>query len=309
MKKTVTQLEIERLEHKGKSLLQAVVLNDNLTVPGENRRVKVFGAPGEGKGTLSNNITHILKFGIMDGSGLIRRHMHTLSPEQRAEVDAALRADGKKTLVPDPIVLAFFDKEYEAIQSELKRDGVKIVGHVYDGFPRNSYQAQKSLEKGLRFDAIAHLQSDPYTPTIRQYQRAIEDLLVKGDYRQDVKKAEGRVKDYNDTLPGLLEVLPKMTDRFFVLFTNDTPLVTAYRFFVKASPNGDKLKSDHVNGVSNELRALDNAYTNLYLENLRSTSKYRETHAGDIVDFEAKIKPLEDQRQQYLAEACKAAHS
>ncbi|MEK6890400.1 MAG: nucleoside monophosphate kinase [Nanoarchaeota archaeon] len=306
--KTEIQKEIERLDHAGKGLLQSLVLSDELTVPGEHRKIKLLGAPGEGKGTLAKNVTPILRFGVMEGSGLIRRHLGSLPADQRREVEAALSGNGKSTLAPDDVVLGFFDKEYGLIQAELRGDGAKIKGHLYDGLPRNGYQAQQLLKRGLKFDAVAHLQSDPYTPLIRQKQRAVEDLLETGKHRPDALKAENRLMEYENNLPGLLGVLPNMTDRFFVLLTDDAPLVTAYNFFVKASPQGDGLKPKHVESVSDQLRDIDKKRDDLSIKNLMENSSHYAKVRSQVEDFQGQIRTIEAQRQQYFVEACRASH-
>lgn len=300
------ETRIELMDHAGKALLCSIVLNDELTIPGEHRRIKLLGAPGEGKGTLAKNVTPILKFGVMEGSGLIRRHLSSLPSEQRREVEAALsgKSIGGSTLAPDDIVLDFFDKEYDLIRKELGSEGAKVNGHLYDGLPRNRVQAEKLLQRGLRFDAVAHLQSDPYTPLIRQNARAIEDLLKTGKYRPDTLNAEKRVGDYERALPGLLELLPQMTDIFFPLPTHDTPLVTAYHFFVKASPNGKKIDKEHISHVSGELRDLDNQSAKLKDEYNRVHSHHYANVKEEIIMFENKIKRFETQRADYFASAC-----
>ncbi len=149
----------------------------------------LFGPPGAGKGTQSENL--IKKYGLV--------HLSTgdlLRSEVKAGSDLGIQA--KKlmdagSLVPDEIVIGIIEKRLEG--------NTKASGFIFDGFPRTTAQAE-ALDKLL----IAHKTEISLMLALEVAdEELVKRLLERG-------KDSGRADDANEeVIKNRLEVYKKDT--------------------------------------------------------------------------------------------------
>lgn len=151
--------------------------------------IVIFGAPGSGKGTQSENlIKHYGLFHISTGD-VLRSHI-ARGTELGKTAESYI---SKGSLIPDELMISILadilDNTPEA------RDGV-----IFDGFPRTIPQAQALntmlTERGAKVDAVVGLQVDD--------EELITRLLKRG---QD----SGRSDDNLETINKRLEVYHSQT--------------------------------------------------------------------------------------------------
>ena len=151
--------------------------------------IVIFGAPGSGKGTQSENlIKHYGLFHISTGD-VLRSHI-ARGTELGKTAESYI---SKGSLIPDELMISILadilDNTPEA------RDGV-----IFDGFPRTIPQAQALntmlAERGAKVDAVVGLQVDD--------EELITRLLKRG---QD----SGRSDDNLETINKRLEVYHSQT--------------------------------------------------------------------------------------------------
>lgn len=151
--------------------------------------IVIFGAPGSGKGTQSENlIKHYGLFHISTGD-VLRSHI-ARGTELGKTAESYI---SKGSLIPDELMISILadilDNTPEA------RDGV-----IFDGFPRTIPQAQALntmlAERGAKVDAVVGLQVDD--------EELISRLLKRG---QD----SGRSDDNLETINKRLEVYHSQT--------------------------------------------------------------------------------------------------
>ena len=103
----------------------------------------IIGAPGSGKGTLSNWIVRDFGLNHVSSGDLLRSHMHrgtALGKEAKAFID---RGD----LVPDVTMVGLISSELKALEGK---------PWLLDGFPRTLAQAE-ALQKETPVNVVIHL--------------------------------------------------------------------------------------------------------------------------------------------------------
>ncbi|KAK7199843.1 adenylate kinase [Novymonas esmeraldas] len=112
--------------------------------------VILFGAPGSGKGTVSDLLVKQYGFVHLSAGHLLREEVRKRSP--LGLECAAIMAEGN--LIPDELVV-------DLVCNRLKEPTVQQNGVLLDGFPRTLRQAQDLSTRGFRFDMLIFLDVSP----------------------------------------------------------------------------------------------------------------------------------------------------
>lgn len=152
----------------------------------------IFGPPGSGKGTQSNNIVNKYGFAHIATGELFRdeiKDQTELGLEVKSIID-----DGK--LVPDDLVIKMFKSTLEKCTN---KNGV-----IFDGFPRTRFQAEELKKilnaKGTAISVVVSLEVDEDELVRRLTNRNIE-MDRTDDTTEIVQK---RLKIYHDTTEPLI---------------------------------------------------------------------------------------------------------
>jgi adenylate kinase len=151
----------------------------------------LFGPPGAGKGTQSENI--IKKYGLIHLStgDLFRKHLK----EGTALGKLAQKYMDEGNLVPDQVVI-------DMVDDKIKTDG-NVPGYIFDGFPRTVAQAEA-------LDSLMNSKNTPIScmialevPKDELVKRLLNRGLTSGrSDDQDEAKVNNRIQVYlNETLP------------------------------------------------------------------------------------------------------------
>lgn len=100
----------------------------------------LLGGPGAGKGTMARNLAKILKIPTISTGALLRDEIGSGS-ELGQEIDQLI---SKGNFVSDEIVSKLLIKRLQQPDCE--------NGYILDGFPRNTAQAERLPEFGIRLD-------------------------------------------------------------------------------------------------------------------------------------------------------------
>ncbi|MGM9818538.1 MAG: adenylate kinase [Paludibacteraceae bacterium] len=148
----------------------------------------IFGAPGSGKGTQSENL--IEKYGLehISTGDVLRDEI-----KQGTELGkTATQYIEKGQLVPDELIINILASVFDSKKS--------AKGVIFDGFPRTILQAQalKTMlaERGTQIDAVIALEVDD--------KELVERLLNRG-------KVSGRSDDNLETIQNRLQVYHSQT--------------------------------------------------------------------------------------------------
>jgi len=163
----------------------------------------LFGPPGSGKGTQSENI--ISKFGLL--------HVSTgdlLRAEKKAETPLGLEAKrfmDNGELVPDEVVIGMISSKIDA--------NPDAKGFIFDGFPRTVAQAE-ALDKLLSF------KNNPINLVVSlqvKEEELIKRLLERG-------KESGRVDDNEEVITKRIKVYHRETSPVAEFYKEQDKLVT-----------------------------------------------------------------------------------
>jgi adenylate kinase len=163
----------------------------------------LFGPPGSGKGTQSENI--ISKFGLL--------HVSTgdlLRAEKKAETPLGLEAKkfmDNGELVPDEVVIGMISSKIDA--------NPEAKGFIFDGFPRTVAQAE-ALDKLLSF------KNNPINLVISlqvKEEELIKRLVERG-------KESGRVDDNEEVITKRIKVYHQETSPVADFYNEQDKLVT-----------------------------------------------------------------------------------
>lgn len=108
-------------------------------------RIILLGAPGAGKGTQAERLEKSLKIPKISTGDMLRA-------EVAAKSDLGLQVQeimNQGQLVPDAIILQLIRKRIQ--QSDCAN------GYLFDGFPRNSQQAEALVREGILIDYVVEI--------------------------------------------------------------------------------------------------------------------------------------------------------
>lgn len=250
--------------------------------------LNLLGAPGEGKGTLGDNIRHLTGYDILEGNHL--------ADELRSDPSAVSQRENGG-LIDDKAIINLYGARLPALLDSIITG--KRKGNIHIGIPRTGVQADALKELGAYFDAGVYLASDDYTPRIRQLQRAVDSLLETGERRKDADKVDTRMESHNKNIGVLLEKLPNISGKFFNLDAFHPPLVVAYDFFVKmAGKPHSPSETDYHDRIRRLLTHYHDEIVGLNNEHKKKVSGYWPAVKSDVEKFESQIKRLEQERAQ-----------
>lgn len=109
----------------------------------------LFGAPGSGKGTVSERLVKDYGFLHLSAGNLLRNEVRKKSPIGLQ--CAAIMSEGH--LIPDSLVI-------DLICDRLRDPAVANCGVLLDGFPRTLKQAEELSRRGFSFDMLMFLDVD-----------------------------------------------------------------------------------------------------------------------------------------------------
>ncbi|KAG5488532.1 hypothetical protein JIQ42_00139 [Leishmania sp. Namibia] len=112
--------------------------------------VILFGAPGSGKGTVSNLLVKQNGFVHLSAGNLLREEVRKKSP--LGLQCAAIMSEG--SLIPDELVIGL-------VCNRLRESDVQERGTLLDGFPRTLRQAEELSARGFKFDIMIFLNVSP----------------------------------------------------------------------------------------------------------------------------------------------------
>ncbi|KAG5464696.1 hypothetical protein GH5_00142 [Leishmania sp. Ghana 2012 LV757] len=112
--------------------------------------VILFGAPGSGKGTVSNLLVKQNGFVHLSAGNLLREEVRKKSP--LGLQCAAIMSEG--SLIPDELVI-------DLVCNRLRESDVQERGTLLDGFPRTLRQAEELSARGFKFDIMIFLNVSP----------------------------------------------------------------------------------------------------------------------------------------------------
>jgi len=173
------------------TLEQKILINKN-RIHTSMTNLIIFGPPGSGKGTQSNNIVN--KYGFRHiATGEIFRSEIKNQTELGLKVKSIID-DGK--LVPDDLVLKIFESTLDRC--------INSKGIVFDGFPRTKFQAEELKKilnaRNTQISVVVSLEVNEDELIRRLTNRKIE-MDRTDDTTEIVKK---RLKVYHDTTEPLI---------------------------------------------------------------------------------------------------------
>ena len=150
--------------------------------------IVIFGPPGSGKGTQSENLIKKYNLAHISTGDLLRKEIST-----NTELGALAKSHmDKGELVPDDVIIGMID-------SYLDRMG-NVNGVIFDGFPRTVAQAQALKELLASYKTSVAVCLNLEVPNDELMTRLIE----RG-------KTSGRSDDNEETIKARLDVYDKQT--------------------------------------------------------------------------------------------------
>jgi adenylate kinase len=151
--------------------------------------IVIFGPPGSGKGTQSENLIKEYKLAHISTGDLLRKEISTntqLGALAKSHMD-------KGELVPDNVII-------DMIDSYLDKNFGKIEGVIFDGFPRTVAQAEALKNLLVEYKTKVNVTLNLEVPNDELMARMIE----RG-------KTSGRSDDNPETIKARLDVYEKQT--------------------------------------------------------------------------------------------------
>ncbi len=146
----------------------------------------LFGPPGSGKGTQSQNIVDAYQLHHISTGDLLREEVATQTPlgvEAKKYMDQGL-------LVPDEVVIGM-------ISSRIDASGVGARGFIFDGFPRTKAQAE-ALDNLLEFkNTEIHLLVALEVPEKELISRLVQRGITSGRTDDTEEVITKRIKEYH----------------------------------------------------------------------------------------------------------------
>ena len=145
-------------------------------------KVIMIGGPGSGKSTYSELITKELSIAHIYTGDMMR----ALAKENTPDGKKVKELLSKGEFAPTPIVI-------EAVKKRMKQpDAMK--GYVFDGFPRNTEQAEAMEDKGIEYDHVINL--------VVSEEEVIKRLTSRGRADDKPEIIKNRIKVYHrETAP------------------------------------------------------------------------------------------------------------
>lgn len=144
----------------------------------------LFGPPGSGKGTQSENIKQAYKLEHISTGDLLRDEVSRQTPlgvEAKKYMDQGL-------LVPDEVVIGMISSKIDE-KSEAR-------GFIFDGFPRTSAQAE-ALDKLMEFkDTEINLVLSLEVPEVELVKRLVNRGITSGRSDDNEEVIAKRIKEY-----------------------------------------------------------------------------------------------------------------
>lgn len=145
----------------------------------------LFGPPGSGKGTQSDNIVKTYQLQHISTGDLLRDEVSRQTPlgvEAKKYMDQGL-------LVPDEVVIGMISSKIDELPD--------ARGFIFDGFPRTKAQAE-ALDKLLEFkNTQIHLVLSLEVPEKELVQRLIKRGATSGRSDDTEEVIEKRIKEYH----------------------------------------------------------------------------------------------------------------
>ncbi|MBQ3636417.1 MAG: adenylate kinase [Bacteroidales bacterium] len=151
--------------------------------------IVIFGPPGSGKGTQSENLIKEYKLAHISTGDLLRKEISTntqLGALAKSHMD-------KGELVPDNVII-------DMIDSYLDKNFGKIEGVIFDGFPRTVAQAEALKNLLVEYKTKVNVTLNLEVPN--------EELMARMIERG---KTSGRSDDNPETIKARLDVYEKQT--------------------------------------------------------------------------------------------------
>lgn len=128
----------------------------------------LFGAPGSGKGTVSERLVKQYGFVHLSAGNLLREEVQAKTP--LGLQCKAIMAEGN--LIPDALVV-------DLVCNHLKHPSVQENGVLLDGFPRTLRQAEELSARGFKFDMMVFLDVTPAVLLDRCLARRLDPVTGK----------------------------------------------------------------------------------------------------------------------------------
>ncbi|MBE6340875.1 MAG: adenylate kinase [Bacteroidales bacterium] len=148
--------------------------------------IVIFGPPGSGKGTQSENLIKKYGFDHISTGDLLR---HEIETNTQLGYLAKQHMD-KGELVPDEVVIGMIDSFLDK--------NVKSKGVIFDGFPRTTDQAKALKEMLASYDTDVAILLDLEVPEDELTKRILERGKTSG--RTDdanIETIKNRIAEYN----------------------------------------------------------------------------------------------------------------
>ncbi len=159
--------------------------------------VVIFGPPGSGKGTQSENIIKNFKLAHISTGDLLRKEISTntqLGYLAKQSID-------KGELVPDEIIVGMIDSFLDRMGDE--------KGVIFDGFPRTVAQAKalKEMLQGYKTDIAVMLNLE--VPEEELITRLLERGKTSGRSDDNLETIKKRIEVYNSQTKPVMDFYKK----------------------------------------------------------------------------------------------------
>ncbi|MFP4555673.1 MAG: adenylate kinase [Bacteroidales bacterium] len=157
--------------------------------------IVLFGPPGAGKGTQSENLIKKFNLKHLSTGEILRTAINKKTP---LGLEAKKYMDGGE-LVPDEVVIGIIGRCLDEFRD-------KTNGFVFDGFPRTTVQARELddmlSEKGTSISLMIALEVD--------HEELVSRLLNRGKFSgrpddQNIEIIKNRISIYNETTRNVMD--------------------------------------------------------------------------------------------------------